>query len=168
MLQAFRVILDSVNHANPRSNYVMLYQAHGRTFVPILINRRKIIMKKVKKIGIWMDHFNAYLMELTNGEIAERMIGSEFTDQEKESSLERGEKFMNHKEQQMQSGYYKRLIEGIKAYDEILLFGPTDAKNELYNLIKADHYFNEKMIGLKTTDKMRAEEMHYFVKEYFK
>jgi len=114
-----------------------------------------------------MDHFNAYLLESIDGEITERIIGSEFTEQEKQISLDRGEKFMNHKEQQMQSKYYKRLIDSIKDYDEILLFGPTDAKNELFNLLKADHFFNGKKIELKNTDKMSASEMHHFVKEYF-
>lgn len=118
-------------------------------------------------MGIWMDHFNAYLLEFTSGKIVERIIGSEFTEQEKESSLDKGEKFMNHKEQQMQSKYYKRLGDSIKDYDEILLFGPTEAKNELFNLLKADHLFNEKKIELKNSDKMTAVEMHQFVKEYF-
>lgn len=125
-------------------------------------------MKKVKMMGIWMDHFNAYLLESIDGEIAERIIGSEFTEQEKESSLDKGEKFMNHKEQQMQSKYYRRLSDNIKDYDEILLFGPTDAKNELFNLLKADHLFDGKKIELKNADKMTAREMHHFIKEYFK
>lgn len=115
-----------------------------------------------------MDHFNAYIMEFTNGEIAERMIGSEFTEEEKESSLDKGEKFMNHKEHQMQSKYYKKLSDSIKDYDEILLFGPTEAKNELFNRLKADHFFDNKKIELKNSDKMTAKEMHHFVKEHFK
>ena len=119
-------------------------------------------------MGIWMDHFNAYLLESTNGLIIERIIGSEFTEQEKESSLDKGEKFMNHKEHQMQQKYYKRLSDSIKDFDEILLFGPTEAKSELFNLLKADHFFDEKKIELKNADKMTAGEMHHFVKGYFK
>ena len=103
-------------------------------------------MKKVKMMGIWMDHSDAYLMESNDGEITERIIVSEFTEQEKQSSLNKGEKFMNHKEHQMQAKYFRRLIDSLEEYDEILLFGPTEAKNELFNLLKADHFFNEKKL----------------------
>ena len=115
-----------------------------------------------------MDHFNAYILEFTHGLVTERIIGSEFTEQEKESSLERGEKTMNNKEDQMLAKYYKKLADCINHYNEILLFGPTDAKKELYNLLKDDHLFEDKKIVLKATDKMTAVEMHNFVKEYFK
>lgn len=125
-------------------------------------------MKDTKKVGIWMDHFNAYILEYTHGLVTERIIGSEFTEQEKISSLEKGETTMNNKEDQMLSKYYKQLADCINHYSEILLFGPTDAKKELYNLLKDDHLFEDKKIVLKATDKMTAVEMHHFVKEYFK
>jgi len=150
------------------SNCVTLEPSNELTFVPIKQNSNNIIMKKVKMIGIWMDHCDAYLLESIDGEIAERIIVSEFTEQEKESSLDKGEKFMNHKESQMQAKYFRRLSDSMKDYDEILLFGPTEAKNELFNLLKADHFFDGKKIELKNTDKMTAGEMHRFVIEYFK
>ena len=39
---------------------------------------------------------------------------------------------MHNKEQHEQSDYYKKLGETIKNYTEVLLFGPTDAKVELF------------------------------------
>jgi len=41
-------------------------------------------MKNIKKLGIWMDHSNAYLMELTNDIIVTNRIVSELTNHEAE------------------------------------------------------------------------------------
>ena len=48
------------------------------------------------------------------------------------------------------------------------MFGPTDAKKELLNLIKSDHLFEKTKIELRNTDKMTETQMHIFVREYFK
>jgi len=125
-------------------------------------------MKKVKQLGIWMDHSNAFLMELENNKIVESIIVSEFTHEAKEKSLDKSEKFANNKEQQQQSSYYKKISGIIRNYEEVLLFGPTDAKNELLNLLKSDHLFDHIKIETKNTDKMTAIQMQDFVKEYFK
>ncbi len=52
---------------------------------------------------------------------------------------------MHNKEQQQQSEYYKTLGETIKNYDDVLLFGPTNAKVELLNILKADISFSIKL-----------------------
>ena len=75
---------------------------------------------------------------------------------------------MHIKEQHLQSSFYKKLSDIIKNYQEIVLFGPTDAKNELLNLLKADHLFENIKIEVKHADKMTKNNMHTFVKEYFK
>jgi hypothetical protein len=125
-------------------------------------------MKKVKQLGIWMDHSNAFLMALENNKIVESIIVSEFTQQAKEKSLDKSEKFANNKEHHQQSSYYKKICGIIRNYQEVLLFGPTDAKNELLNLLKADHLFDQIKIEVKNTDKLTAIQMQAFVKEYFK
>ncbi len=74
-----------------------------------------------------MDHASAHLMEYNNAMITE-IILSESTHAEKEKTLQKGESMMHNKEQQQDSVYYKTLGESIKNYDEVLLFGPTNAK----------------------------------------
>ena len=56
----------------------------------------------------------------------------------------------------------------IKNYQEVIIFGPTEAKRELLNLLKADHLFENIKIELKDTDRMAESQMHSFVREYFK
>jgi hypothetical protein len=87
-----------------------------------------------KKLGIWMDHSSAHLIEFKTDPIKTTIIVSEFTHQDKEKSLVRGESLMHKKEQHRQSEYYNKLGEAIRDYEEVILFGPTDAKVELFNV----------------------------------
>lgn len=125
-------------------------------------------MKEIKQLGIWMDHSNAFLMDLTNDVIVEKTVNSEFTPYEKEFTLEKSERMMHNKEQQDQASYYKKIGDVIKSYHKVILFGPTDAKLELLNLIRTDHQFANLMIEARTSDKMTPHQMHEFVREYFK
>ncbi|MEI6348710.1 MAG: hypothetical protein WCP69_12255 [Bacteroidota bacterium] len=125
-------------------------------------------MKNTKKVGIWMDHSRAFIMELVSDSIFESNIASEFTHEEKELSLNKTEKMMHSKEQHQQLSYFKKISEIIRNNQEVLLFGPTNAKDELLNLLKANHLFDSIKIEVRNTDKMTGLEMHKFVKEYFK
>ena len=124
-------------------------------------------MNNIKQLGIWMDHSNAHLMELTNGIIVHRVV-SELTNNETEFNFYKGEKLIHKKEQHLQINYYKKIGDIIKNYQEVVLFGPTDAKNELLNMVKTDHLFEDIKIEVKNSDKMTESQMQTFVREYFK
>lgn len=125
-------------------------------------------MKTLKKIGIWMDHSIAHLIEFSSEIKPTISIQCDFTKIDKEETLQRGEKEMHHKEQQKHASFYKDIAAEIINYNEVLLFGPTDAKMELFNSLKKNHLFETIKIVCKTTDKMTDKEAHLFVKEYFK
>jgi len=125
-------------------------------------------MEKIRQLGIWMDHSAAYLIDLKYNKIVQSIIVSEFTHDDKISGLIKNEKLMHVKEQHLQSGYYKKLSETIRNYQEVVLFGPTDAKSELLNLLKGNHLFENIKFEVKNTDKMTENQMHVFVREYFK
>ena len=124
-------------------------------------------MTTAKNLGIWMDHSSAHLMEFTADPIETKTIESKFTPQVKLESLNRSERVMHNKEQHQQSEYYKELGEIIKNYEGVLLFGPTEAKVELFNTLKADHRFEKIKIEIKQTDKMTENQEHAFVREHF-
>lgn len=115
-----------------------------------------------------MDHSIAHLMELTNDNIVSSTIESQPVIQGKEQNLKRDESLLHNKEQNHLSDYFKKLSKVILEYDEVLLFGSTDAKNELLNLLKADHLFSKIKFEVKLTDKMTENQKHAFVKDYFK
>jgi stalled ribosome rescue protein Dom34 len=122
-------------------------------------------MTTSKDLGIWMDHSNANLMEYTTDPIEIKTIPSQ--NETKENSQGSSENATNNKEQHRQSDFYKRLGETIRNYDSIVLFGPTNAKTELYNILKDDHRFAKIKIEVRPADKMTENQQHAFVKEYF-
>lgn len=117
-------------------------------------------------MGIYMDHLNAILMELTNENIVAHSVVSESSSTENDQSLIMHGKFLQNKEQRF--SYFKKISDSIRNYQEIVLFGPTDAKNELFNLLKADHLFENIKIEAKNADKMTDNQMHAFIRAYFK
>lgn len=124
-------------------------------------------MKAKKNLGIWMDHSAAHLIEFTIEPLETKTILTKFTHQQKVQSLGKSENLMHNNEQHQQSEYYKKLGEIIKNYDEVILFGPTDAKAELFNILKADNLFAKIKIEIIQAGKMTENQQHAFVKEHF-
>jgi stalled ribosome rescue protein Dom34 len=124
-------------------------------------------MKTLKRLGIWIDHSSAHLTEYTTVPAETKIIRSEFTHDDKEQGLNRSENQMHKKEQHQHSEYYKKIADVIRNYDDVILFGPTDAKIELLNILKQDHLFSKINIETKQTDKMSEHEQQAFIKEHF-
>jgi hypothetical protein len=119
------------------------------------------------KLGIWMDHQSAHLTEFSTEPSGTKTISSKFTQPGEVDKYERGEFLMHTREKQKDSDYYKKLGETIKNYSEVLLFGPTDAKLELYNLLRADHTFDKIKIDVVSADKMSENQQHALIKKHF-
>jgi len=124
-------------------------------------------MKTTKKLGIWMDHSTAHLMESSETPLEIETIESKFTHDEKVKSLVKGESHMHHKEQQLLADYFKKIEKVILNYDKVLLFGPTSAKTELFNILSEDNRFAKIKIYVKETDKMNAHQRQNFINEHF-
>ena len=105
-----------------------------------------------------MDHSSANLM--TYQDIIEtHIIELSFSHQNKMATLQQSESGMHHKEQQLQEEYYKQIGKEILKYDKILIFGPTNAKTELYNYITKDHHFDTIKFEIQNTNKMTKNEI---------
>lgn len=119
-----------------------------------------------KNIGIWMDHSTANFITI-NSKKENHSITSDFNFQMKEEALSRSENLMHNKENQMQEGYYKELGEEIVKYDHVLLFGPTNAKTELYNYLNKDLHFKDIQIDVEPAEQMTDNEKSAFVRDHF-
>jgi 2-succinyl-5-enolpyruvyl-6-hydroxy-3-cyclohexene-1-carboxylate synthase len=124
-------------------------------------------MKTIKKIAVYMDHFTANIIEYANDAKEVKTIKSEFNHLEKEKILQKGESHLHNKEQDMQNMFYKKLREELLNYDEVLLFGATNAKTELSNILKADNKFTNVEIIVKNTDKLSDKKQIAFVNDCF-
>jgi len=111
-------------------------------------------MKSAKHLGIWMDHSTANIMEFSNDKVV--TISLELTPAfpEQVQNLRMDESLMHNKEQNQQADFYKKLSSIIIDYNEVLLFGPTDAKTELFNLLKDDRQFEKVKIDVMSADKL--------------
>lgn len=114
-----------------------------------------------------MDNASAYLMEDDAEPHNTSTIESKFTHGDKEHSLGKSENLMHNKEQHLAAAYYKQIGEHIKNYDSVVLFGPTNARLELFNFLRADHAFDNIKIETVAADKMSENQKHAFVRNYF-
>jgi stalled ribosome rescue protein Dom34 len=119
----------------------------------------------IKRLGIWMDHENAHVIEFSSDQT--KTVSSDFNHEDRAHSLNRSEIQMHNKEQHQHAAYYGRLGDIILNYQEIILFGPTDAKKELLNFLRANHLFEKIKIDVAQTDKMTENQQHTFVKNHF-
>lgn len=124
-------------------------------------------MKVEKRLGIWMDHAQANLIEFSIEGGEKKTIQSKFTTEVKEESISKGEHLMHNKEQHQNAEYYKAIAEEIKHYDDVIIFGPTNAKAELHNSVKSNHLFDKIKIETQSADNMTDHEKHHFVMNYF-
>ena len=124
-------------------------------------------MKTKRILGIWMDHSVAQLSEYSNGNFMTETIESKPKLHAKEEDLYyKDESHRLNKERSQLATYYKKLSDAILNYDEVILFGPTEAKDELVNSLKDNHLFNKIKIVVKPADKMTESEQHDFLKEF--
>jgi hypothetical protein len=124
-------------------------------------------MKTTNSLGIFMDHSTAHIIEFTTEPIETTIIQSDFTNVDRGVTMSKGEQTMHNTENHDQSAYYKKLGEVIKNYTDVVLFGPTDAKTELFHLLRADRGFDDIKFVIVQTDKMTANQQHAFVKHHF-
>ena len=101
------------------------------------------------RLGIWMNHSIAHLIEFNTDTFESKSIESTNTIYIEEDSILKNEQNANSKGQAQLSAYYKKICDVIKDYEEVILFGPTNAKAELFYILKADHLFNKIKIIMK-------------------
>jgi len=123
-------------------------------------------MKITKKLGIWMDHSIAHIIELKNNSITSKTIAVASSQGEKEN-IGKDESLRQNTEQDQLSEFFKKLSTVIIDYQEVLLFGPTNAKTELHNLLKEDSHFKSIKIEVETTDNLTENQIQAYVKEHF-
>jgi len=132
------------------------------------INKKQLKMRTKKILGIWMDHSIAHLTELSDGAFVTKAIGSKPGLQTDAADLQyKDDSHLLSKEQGQLAAYYRKLSDASLGFEEVILFGPTEAKNELANIMKENHLFEKINIVIKPADKMTESEQHDFLKAFF-
>lgn len=130
-------------------------------------------------IAVWMDYSTAKLVYPKGVEYQVEIVGSSHDIHPREDGQHsdhtrvgknresNNEYSRHHKEMEQLHSYYHILEKVLRPYDEILLLGPTKAKDELFNILMDDKTFNGKRIELEKSDKMTEPQLLAFVKDYF-
>lgn len=124
-------------------------------------------MKIIRKLGIWMDHSTAHLIELSNGKIVKKTLKITPAILGPLDNLRLNENRKLSTPHNHQSSFYKELSYVINDYNEVLLFGPSNAKTELFNLLKNNHRFDDTKISVQSTENMTDNQQDTFVKDFF-
>lgn len=99
-----------------------------------------------KSIGIWMDEDSAHLIEFRKLRVETVIIRSRI--KEKEKFLQPREELSNNDQQH--ENFLKKISEQLGVYDEILIFGPGNAKKTFEQYLKTNPLFVQKKILLQT------------------
>ena len=137
-------------------------------------------MKNDKHVGVWMDHHSArFIYPGHNKEYAiETMESPHDIHPREDGQIGDGSTFGRYRasnneyhkhntEANELHDYYGELKKVLQPYDSILIFGPTTAGQELFNLIYEDKSFEGKHIFIEKTDKLSDNQLKSFVREYF-
>jgi hypothetical protein len=125
-------------------------------------------MQEKKKLGIWMSQSLVHLMEYTNEEPIDMdkipCLNSNHLNTTvpviEFSSAQKEEIFRKQQE-------YKKLAEKISAYDEIVLFGPVDAKQEFKTYLETNMLDKMPNIEIKQTEIMTEAQQTAYVHHHF-
>ena len=120
-----------------------------------------------KKLGIWIDHLSAHLMEWSNNAVEVKAFDAINTEPIEAAPQNNNQQQNGDVEEHKQAAFYKRLSDAVRHYNEVLIFGPTDAKVKLLNLLKEDNSFEHIKIASQQTDRMTEHQQNAFVQEYF-
>ncbi len=119
-------------------------------------------MQNSKKLAVYLDHSHATLFNYGISAIEFRTIESEFNPQ-----INKGEHQVHNKEQHLLHKYYENIGNAILDFNQALLFGPTDAKTELFNYLSDIPKFGKIDVKVKTADKLSENQKLAFVDNYF-
>ncbi|MDN3677812.1 hypothetical protein QWY90_10875 [Flavobacterium paronense] len=123
-------------------------------------------MNTSNPIGIFMDYSIAHIMELSEIPNEIQTIESKFASKLIEEK-NKGEKHLCKLAKECNAKYFKKIGETILLYSTVLLFGPTDAKADLYNMLSEDPRFFRIKAYLKETGIMTLNQRNKFMNDFF-
>jgi stalled ribosome rescue protein Dom34 len=131
-----------------------------------LVKYQHISMKEqhAKQVaGIWMDFHLALIITVADGDFAvkEKIKSDEYFGHKGEHGEQRADIRDARK-------FYKTIASHIQPFDEVLIFGPGKAQEELRNFLREDQHFKNKKISLDTASSLTDNQILAKVRDFFK
>ena len=129
------------------------------------------------RVGVWIDHTKAVIVDVTNTQDVTRVILSEVERQLQRAgdSPQKGRYEAQHvpADDSQQSAYtehlnvyYDEVITYLKDAESILLLGPGEAKGELKKRLEKSR-MGDRIAGVETADKMTDPQIAAHVRRHF-
>lgn len=115
-----------------------------------------------KYAGVWLDHQKAVIVDANSGEFA---ISRTLKSHPHHSG--HSEQNHQHAAQEALRKFYYELSKSLTTYDEILLFGPGQAQEELRNQLIADKHFSGKKLHIDTAEHLTEPQMVARVRTFY-
>ncbi|HEX5131490.1 MAG TPA: hypothetical protein VFX92_03270 [Candidatus Krumholzibacteria bacterium] len=131
----------------------------------------------MKKVGIWIDHRRAVVVEIVDGVESQRVIESEIEPVPPASGGKRtgtpwaprtGVKENGRKEhhQHQLAAFYRDVATQVGHPDHLLVMGPATAKNEFAEIAQTLHELAGVPMKIEAADKMTDPQIAAKVREY--
>ena len=139
--------------------------------------------RSFKQIGVWMDHSKAMIVGHENGSATllesvdspyERIVrepgeGDDRTRFKGNSEHSSNNEYRKNNISQNELNEYFKMLEGkVRMYDDILLFGPSTAKEQFRNRLRENKSFDGKWLSVQPADKMTENQLLAFVRDFYK
>ena len=105
-----------------------------------------------------MDHFSAHIILFANTAHMPQTITSGLTIPDSEMALKKRTSAMLSIRQQQETAYHNDIASALRESDEVVLFGPTDAKKELFKMLRKDQHFDSTSIEIYNSYKMTGSQ----------
>jgi hypothetical protein len=121
------------------------------------------------KVGIWIDHKKAVVVSASADGVTTQTLESEVEAHPHYAGQQDGggEKKYEERHSQDLDRYYDEVIRQLTDADELLIFGPGEAKVELKERLRRSKTHSERTIGIETTDRLTDPQIVAKVKEHF-
>mgnify|MGYP005812194889 CR=1 FL=1 len=135
-----------------------------------------------KQVGVWLDYSKAQIIEYKDGiaslvenidspiETIKRVDGevkdtTRFTANTEHTSNNEYRK--NNIAQNEQHEYFKLMEAKLAGFDDILIFGPGTAKEQMRNRLRDNKAFSSKWLSIQTSDRMTENQLLAFVRDFY-
>jgi hypothetical protein len=131
-----------------------------------------------RKAGIWVDHRQAFLVQVEGENVTMTRLRAEVAGRSKAGGGSRSktpygpqdvasDSRMDEKYRHQLRRYYDQIIDAIRDVQRLYIFGPGEAKTELRKRIEESKELADRIAAVETADRMTENQIAARVKKFF-
>ena len=122
------------------------------------MSKARQLKQALRQIAVWIDHREAILVFFTDAHLLrEEEIFSEVGPHTRGGGW--SQKRIEAHRHTLLDHFYAEIVENLAGADEIIIYGPGQAKYELHQHINSNKALSQHVVDLVTTDKLSEHEL---------